>query len=164
MTEAHHLADALEGLFANADNGWFTPIPVAVDGLTAEQAATAPAARFNSVWAVVNHVRFCQDLVLHRLRGLPVDRQALGAVDDWPLPGDPPDEQAWQAACDRVVTSNRELAAFIASLTEEELDQPLAPGRAKRYQLIHGLVAHNSYHTCEIISIRHMLGLWLERT
>jgi hypothetical protein len=28
----------------------------------------------------------------------------------------------------------------------------------------HGLIAHNGYHTCEIISIRHMLGLWLERT
>jgi len=36
--------------------------------------------------------------------------------------------------------------------------------------VIHGLQnsqvfkAHNSYHACEVISIRHMLGLWLDRT
>jgi len=25
MSEAQHLADALEGLFANPEHGWFTP-------------------------------------------------------------------------------------------------------------------------------------------
>jgi len=52
----------------------------------------------------------------------------------------------------------------VASLSDEEIAQPTAPGRAKRYQAIQGLIAHNSYHTCEIISIRHMQGWWLERT
>jgi hypothetical protein len=60
MSEAQHLADALEGLFANPEHGWFTPCSVAVTGLTAAQAASVPAPRFNSVWAVVNHVRFWQ--------------------------------------------------------------------------------------------------------
>jgi len=159
MTEAYHLADALEGLLANAENGWFTSMTVAIAGLTAEQAAMVPAPRFNSIWAVVNHVRVCHDAVLRSLRGLP-----WATEDDWPPPGDPADEPAWQAAYERAIASNKELAAFIAGLADDALDQPLAPGEARRYQFIHGLIAHNGYHTCEIISIRHMLGLWLEQT
>ena len=42
--------------------------------------------------------------------------------------------------------------------------QPVSTGRPRRDQIIHGMIAHNSYHACEIITIRHMLGLWLERT
>jgi len=164
MSEAQHLSDALEGLFVRPDNGWFTPLTVAIAGLTAEQGATVPAPSFNSVWAVVNHVRFWQEVTLLRLRGLPADRQASGAEDGWPPPVAPADELAWQAACDRAIALNAELAGLIAGTTGEELAQPIAPGRANRYQMIHGVIAHNSYHTCEIILIRHMQGLWLERT
>jgi len=164
MAEAQHLSDALEGLFARPDHGWFTPFAVAIAGLTADQAATVPAERFNSVWAVVNHVRFWHEFVLRRLRGLAVDRRVLEAEKGWPPPDDPADEQAWQAACARVIAVNAELAKLIAGLSDEELAQPIAEGRANRYQVIQGLIAHNSYHTCEIISIRHMQGLWLERT
>jgi hypothetical protein len=164
MSEAQHLAEALEGLFANPENGWFTPFSVATAGLTAEQAAHVPAERFNSVWAVANHVRFCQEVALRRLRGLPVDRAALGAEDDWPPVGEPADEDAWQTARERALAVNRELAETVAGLSGEELAQPFAAGRAARYQLVQGLIAHSGYHACEIISIRHMQGLWLERT
>ena len=164
MSEAQHLADALEGLFANPEHGWFTPFSVAVTGLTAAQAASVPAPRFNSVWAVVNHTRFWQEVFLLRLRGLPVDREAFGAKNGWPPAGDPADEQTWQAACARAIAVNKELATLVAGLSDEELAQPTAPGRAKRYQAVQWLIAHNSYHTCEIISIRHMQGWWLERT
>jgi hypothetical protein len=113
---------------------------------------------------VVNHARFWQEVTLLRLRGLPVDRQALGAENGWPPPGDPADEQAWQAVCERAVAVNKELATAIAWLTDEELAQPYAPEQVSRWQIIQGVIAHNSYHACEIISVRHILGLWLERT
>jgi hypothetical protein len=51
-----------------------------------------------------------------------------------------------------------------AALSDEMLAAPLAPGRAAPWQLIQAMIAHNAYHTCEVISIRHMLGLWLDRT
>jgi hypothetical protein len=57
MSEAQHLAQAIEQLFVSDAPAWFTPFAVATDGLSAEQAATSPAPRFNSIWAVVNHVR-----------------------------------------------------------------------------------------------------------
>ena len=91
-----------------------------------------------------------------RLQGLPVDRKALGAENGWPPPAENADELAWQAAGERVLTVNRELAARVAQLSDDELGEPIAVGRASRYQVIQGIMAHNSYHTCEIISILYI--------
>jgi hypothetical protein len=164
MSEAEHLADALRALFVLDDHGLYTPFSTAVAGLTAAQAAASPAPRFNSVWAVVNHVRFWQEVTLLQLRGQPVDRRALGAENGWPPAGDQADESGWQAAVGRCLEVNQELAEMTAALSDEALAMALAPGRAAPWQLIQGMIAHNSYHTCEVISIRHMLGLWLART
>jgi len=164
MGEAQHLAEALEGLFARPEHGWFTPFCVATDGLTAAQAAHIPAERFNSIWAVVNHVRFWQEVVLMRLRGQRIDRRALGGKSGWPAAGEADDESGWQAARERALAVNHELAEAVSNLSDDELEQAIAPTSASRHQAIQGLIAHNSYHTNEIISIRHLQGLWLERT
>lgn len=84
MTQAQALSDALLGLFSNPEAGWFTPISIGIQGITAEQAAIVPAERFNSVWAVVNHLRFWQEFMLLRLQKQNVDRQALGDEKGWP--------------------------------------------------------------------------------
>ncbi len=164
MSEAEHLADSLTRFFSRADNGWFTSFTTAVGGLTAQQAAWVPVPGFNSVWGLVDHVWFWQQFLLHALRGLPEDQQPLRREDDWAPVADPSDEDAWQAACRRAVEANAELAAYVAELTDEDLAQPYAPGKPRRQQVIQGIIAHNSYHTCEIISVRHMQGLWLEET
>jgi hypothetical protein len=164
MSEASHLADALLGLYAAADHGWFTPITVSTEGLEPEQAARVPAPRFNSVWGVVNHLRFWQEYGFLRLQGQDVDRATLGADDGWPPAPEGPDASAWEADRRRALESNRTLTDLVASFRDSDLGEPYAPGRPARYQLIHGIIAHNCYHSCEIISIRHMLGLWLERT
>jgi hypothetical protein len=166
MTEAHHLADALEHLFTDPASGAFVPFAVATDGLTAAQAATAPAPGFNSVWAVVNHVRYWEEVVVRHMRGLPVSPDLLGAPDPsgWPPAGEPTDETAWQAARARALAVNSELAALVAPLNDQEVGQIFAPWGVPLHRAIQSLIAHNSYHTCEVISIRHMQGLWLERT
>ena len=76
----------------------------------------------------------------------------------------PADEAGWQAAVERCLGVNRELAEAVAALSDEASAAPLAPGRAAPWQLIQGMIAHNAYHTNEVISIRHMLSLWLDRT
>jgi len=166
MSEAHHLAEALEQLFTSDTHGWFTPFVVATDGLTAAQAAAVPADHFNSIWSVVNHVRFWQEAALHQLQGFAIDYQALGSEDGsgWPSAGGPDDEAAWQAARAHVVRANANLARYVASLTDTALGQPIAEGGQWNTcrHLIQSMIAHNSYHTCEIISIRHMHSWWFD--
>ena len=111
---------------------------------------------------MVNHVRFCQEAELPILQGKPVDWQK--AQDGWPTPGPANDEKAWLEASDQALTANQKLADYIQTLTDTELDQPYKGGQAKRWQVIQGVINHNSYHICEIISMRHMQGLRLERT
>jgi len=89
--------------------------------------------------------------------------KATGSLGD-PQTTAGPCEAAWEAVVERCLEGNCELAEATAALSDEALAAPLAPGRAAPWQLVQGIIAHNAYHTCEVISIRHMLGLWLERT
>jgi uncharacterized damage-inducible protein DinB len=160
MSEAQHLADALENLLVNPDAGWFAVLPQAVGCLTAEQAATEPAKGFNSVWKVVNHIAYWQEYFLRLLKDDTFEAKQLG--EDWvPIP-DPKDDIAWQEAVKRAIDINMQLSEEVEALKDADLELPIAAGKSKRYQELMGLIAHNSYHICEIISIRHMQGLWLE--
>jgi hypothetical protein len=158
MSESEHLSQGLDVFFGDPHNGWFTPMSDAIVGLTAKQAAFVPAPRFNSVWAVVNHVWLCNTMTLLRLQNREVDHKALGAEDDWPPVTGLEDELAWQASCQRMIAVNQELVQTIAGFTAQDLRQ----GQPERWKSIQGVLAHNSYHTCEIISIRHLQGLWVE--
>lgn len=161
MSEGVHLSRALTGLFSNPQNGWIPPFTDAIAGLNASQASWVPAVGMNGVWALVNHVRFYQEVVLLQLQGKPVDREALGAEDGWPPPGDAADEQAWQEACQRALTLNNELAALVTDLSVEDVARPIQEGRASRWQVLHGLIAHTGYHTGQIITLRRLQGSWV---
>lgn len=166
MSEAQHLADSLERLFSHPASGVFAPFITVTDGLIAAQAASVPAPRFNSVWAVVNHVWFWEETLLRLLRGQSATHQELGAETEhgWPTAGSPTDDAAWQAARTRALATNAELARHIRSLNDEEIAQPLEAWGTVRARAVLSILAHDSYHTCEIISLRHMQGWWVEGT
>ena len=164
MSEARHLADALVGMLSDPESGWFTPVSVAIQGLTAGQAAKIPSEGFNSVWGVIKHMTYWEEYLLHRLRGEPVEQMKSEGKENWQTIDQPNDEQAWRSDCEQLFTMNKALADVVAGLSDEALDEPYGDGEVKRYQAIQGIIAHNSYHTNEAISIRHMLGYWLEST
>jgi hypothetical protein len=164
MSETTHLAEALVDLFAQPDLFWYTSYPAAVDGLTAEQAARVPAARFNSVWGVTLHLKLCQRYALCLLRGERVDAASFFSEGAWPAIHQAGSVEAWEQAKTELLAVNRALSECAAALPAAVLEDEIAPGQFKRYQYIQGQLAHNSYHLGEIVSIRHMLGLWLEKT
>jgi hypothetical protein len=162
MSETTNLSETLEGLFTTPDYYWFVSYPAAVEGLTAEQANCSPGPRFNSIWAVTLHLNACQRFALAVLRGDPIDMAALFPEGIWP-PVRNASESAWEQAKVDVLVANHDLAACIAGLADESLDRELPIGM-KSYAFIYGHLAHNSHHLNEIISLRHMQGLWLEKT
>lgn len=163
MSEAQHLADALSSLF-EGKSLWFLSFSRAVAGLTAEQAAKVPAPRFNGVWMIVNHINFWQEVILKELQGIYVDAATFNEGQGFQLLTDPQDEAGWRAACDRAIRFNKELVEVIGKLSDADLEVPLQAWKETRAQAIHGLIAHNSYHINEIISMRHMNGFWLDET
>ena len=139
------------------ETGGFIPFIAATDGLTGQQAAMVPAQGINSVWAVVNHLTYLQNGVRKALLQEPVMPPSMEAA--WPPLGEISDKH-WLAARQAALESNRQLAEAIAALTDDQLPEPL-PGwfNSVTEQTIFGINSHISYHTAEIVTIRHMQGL-----
>lgn len=157
MNEAQHLSEVMIDLFEKSDNDVFAPFTIAVSGLSAAEAARVPSPGFNSVWALVRHISFWEEYALRCLqgKGWPYENE------DW-APGSPEDESGWQADVARAVAVNRALAGMVGGLSEADLERPVGQHKIATWRMIQGMINHNSYHICEIISVRHMQGLWLE--
>ncbi len=166
MSSATHLADALERHFSKPAHIAFTNFVLVTEGLSAAQAAASPGPQFNSVWAIVNHVWYWQELLLRLLKGETPTHADLGAPDGsgWGMAGSPTDEVTWQADRQRALDCNIALAKFVAGLSDAALDEKLEAWGNLKHQAIQSILAHNSYHTCEIISVRHMQGFWVDKT
>lgn len=158
MSEAKQLAVALERYCASDRNGWFCPLPEAVAGLTAVEAARAPGPGLNSIWGLVNHIRFEHECIIGRLQGREIDAEGLGHEYGWPPAGAPDDEAAWQEACRLAIARNAELAALVAALPEERLAAASPGGRDSLW--LYGLLAHTSYHVGQIVLLRRLKGDW----
>ena len=164
MSELNHLASSIERAFSNPEVTSFAHFVTVTDGLSAAQAASVPMQRFNSVWAVVNHVALWQDALRAALLGQSLDLAAWGLTEigpGWPALGEVTDA-AWLAARQRALDINHGLAVAIAALGDELAEQPLEHFfSVPAYGAILSIYAHNSYHTAEITCIRHMQGFWV---
>lgn len=158
MVEARHLADQLSAFF-RGPQPWIYPFADSIDDLTAAQAVVVPALRMNSVVAVAYHVAFWHEVVLRRLRGSPVDEEQTRS-GGWPEPTAYADEDRWRELRHRLAALNTELTEIVASLDDNTLAEQYAAGRATRWQLISGLIAHTAYHTAEVACVRQLQGLW----
>lgn len=163
MSEARHIAIGLTESFNSEKPSAFAPFGAATEGISAAQAAAAPGERMNSIWAVVNHIWFWNEVPLRMVRGQAVEPSELGAPDwqGWPPVGDPADEEAWQAARARALAANAAFAAAVAELSPEAIAGDLA-GWGPAWAVIQGMLAHNSYHLGEIVTLRHAQGLWVD--
>lgn len=163
MSEAKHLSVGLVEGFNSANPNAYAPFGAATAGITAAQAAAAPGERLNSIWAVVNHLWFWNEVPLRKLRGEPVEPGDLGASDwnGWPAIGDPTDDAAWEAARERAIAANAAFAAAVAELGPEGLAGDI-PGWGPAWAIAQGMAAHNAYHIGEIVTLRHLQRLWID--
>jgi uncharacterized damage-inducible protein DinB len=161
MTESERLADQLTRYFVQK-TGVFLPFNDATDDLTAAQALLVPQEKFNSVWGVVNHVCYWIEASLLVLQDSDKKPETLGAATGgWHRP-ETADDAVWLNLRTRTIELNTQLAAATAALNDEQLHTPMRIWKQTPYEAVSGIVAHNCYHICEIISLRHMQGLWVE--
>lgn len=69
LCQKYSIAHVVENHFSNPQASSFAHFVTVSDGLSAEQAAKVPGERFNSVWGVVNHIAFWQEVTCLALRG-----------------------------------------------------------------------------------------------
>lgn len=162
MSEAERLGKSLKQMFSE-QHGIFLSFPGATEGLTAAQALLIPKQGFNSIWGVVNHTAYWIEFTLLIMQGSEPKPSMPGGKDNdgWFQPEQASDAE-WEALRQRTVQINDQLAAFTSSLNDEQLVTPTGPWKQTPYQMTQSILAHNSYHNCEIISLRHLQDLWVK--
>ena len=130
-----------------------SPLSAILDAVTAADAALRPLPGSHSIWELVLHMTSWKKEVRRRLSG---GAAALPEDGEWPDVGDPT-EKCWAAAKSRLDDAHRQLMTDIRATPESRLYEPTNDPRDLQtgagvtfYQLLHGLVQHDVYHSGQI--------------
>jgi len=156
MSEIDRIVDQLEREH-DGDPWHGSPLSAILAGLTASDAALRPLPGAHSIWELVLHLTAWKKEVRRRLSGAPA---SLPEDGDWPDVGDPTQER-WDAATARLEDAHRRLLSDIRGMPESRLfqatndprDRPTGAG-ASFYELLHGLVQHDVYHSGQIALLK----------
>ncbi len=158
MTLRDLVLDHLDHTFEK--EAWQPSLAMAVEGITARQAAWKPAPQRHSIWQIVRHVTLWKDGVLAALEGDLAEEQALEKMDWQEVSGD---DVAWQADVRALHEVSRKLKARAMAASEDALsrlvptykgypDQPLAQRLVRTF-------THDSYHAGQIRYLRALQGV-----
>ena len=137
--------------------GQFADTMRLLDEMPWQRAGDCPGGAEHSVFRLVGHMNYWQDVYLERASG--AERPSpLHDAEGWPGGDAPRTEQEWRDAAEHFRDGLRraEVMAGDGSLGQT---LPLWGGRT-RLECLLGLALHNAYHGGQIVQLRRMLGAW----
>ena len=138
--------------------GWHgTTLRGALRGVTPEEALWRPAPGRHNVWELTLHAAYWKYVVRRRLAGA-----AIGSFDrkpsNWPAIPDPADMRAWKRDIAVLEAEHRRLREVVSGLTPAALRLRSPRGVWTYAEEIHGVAAHDLYHTGQIQLIKRLSG------
>jgi uncharacterized damage-inducible protein DinB len=134
-----------------------SPLSSILAGVSHVQAAATPIAGAHSIWELVLHLAAWKNEVRRRLSGAPAAEPQEG---DWPKVGETTAER-WHAALEHLEVSHRLLISAVRDFPEQDLYIPSHDLRDREqgtgvtyYEMLHGLVQHDVYHSGQIALLR----------
>ena len=131
----------------------------ALEGLDPELAGRRTGRTTHSVFQILQHMTYWQDITAARLGGDPPPRPESAALG-WSASAAPEDESDWQAAIACFAEGLREIEARVLD-PELDLGRIVQPDRGvtarEEVLMVQG---HNSYHLGQIVLLRQELGAW----
>ena len=160
-SEASRLVDQCKR--AHDGDAWHgSPLRANLEGLTHEQAARRPPGGAHSIWELVLHLTGWRNEVARRATGEPAAEPAAG---DWPDVGEP-SAARWTDAQAALDASHHNLIKVVVGISDDRMLQPTNDPRNRElgtgvsyYELLHGIVQHDAYHSGQIAVIRKVLGV-----
>src|SRR5271157_1238791 len=126
------------------------PIWQILDGVSADCAAQRPIADGHTIWEIVMHMIFWEDVVRKRLDGL-----RAGLDEALNFPSMPPVTEAnWQTTLEQFHASNQEFREALVKLDPARVDELSAAGKRTFYDEAHGVIQHNVYHAGQIALLK----------
>ena len=137
--------------------GWHgTTLRGALRGLTPHQALWRPAPRRHNIWELTLHAAYWKYAVRRRIAGA-----AIGSFDrkpsDWPAVPDPADLHAWKRDVAFLDAEHRKLREVVGGLGPAALQRRSPRGVWTNAEEIHGVAAHDLYHTGQIQLIKRLM-------
>jgi hypothetical protein len=145
--------------------GWHgTTLRGALRGVTPAQALWRPGPDRHNVWELTIHAAYWKYAVRRRLGG-----EAAGSFErkpsNWPDIPDPPDLKAGRKDIALLETEDGNLREVVSGLSAADLERRSAKGVWTYAEEIHGVAAHDLYHTGQIQLIKRLMpaGTAVER-
>jgi len=141
----NHYDEVLRGAAWHGDPMWQI-----LKGISAEMAARRPLPGAHTIWEIVMHMIFWEEVATERLAG-----RRAGLVEERnfpPMPGHT--EEAWSKTLDQLRASNHSFRQALSQLDAAKLDGLSAAGKRTFYDEAHGLIEHHVYHLGQIALLK----------
>jgi len=137
--------------------GWHgTTLRGALRGVTPAQALWRPGRNRHNVWELTVHAAYWKYAVRRRLAG-----EATGSFErkpsNWPAIPDPPDLKAWKRDIALLDAEHGKLRRVVSGLSPADLERRSPKGVWTYAEEIHGIAAHDLYHTGQIQLIKRLM-------
>jgi uncharacterized damage-inducible protein DinB len=149
MTEIDRILKHYDGVLSgdawHGDSVWKV-----LGDIPAETAAARPLSSAHSIWEIVAHMTFWEEVVLQRLHG-----KRAGLIEELNFPSTPaPTEENWRKTLDEFRNSNRLFREALANLDPTKLNDLTAAGKRTYYGEAHGILEHHVYHLGQIALLK----------
>jgi hypothetical protein len=137
--------------------GWHgTTLRGALRGVTPKEALWRPGPDRHNVWELAIHAAYWKYAVRRRLAG-----DATGSFgrkpSNWPSVPDSPDLKAWKQDVALLESEHALLRKVVSGLTPADLERRSPKGVWTYAEEIHGVAAHDLYHTGQIQLIKRLM-------
>ena len=133
-----------------------TTLRGALRGLTPAEALWRPAPGRHNIWELTLHAAYWKYAVRRRLGG-----DAIGSFErkpsNWPDIPDPADASAWKRDIAFLENEHRKLRETVTGLSPADLARRSPRGVWTYGEEIHGIAAHDLYHTGQIQLIKRLM-------
>jgi hypothetical protein len=125
-------------------------------GLTAREALWRPGPDRHNIWELALHTAYWKYAVRRRLAG-----ESVGSFErkpsNWPAIPQPADASGWKRDIGFLEQEHRKLREIVAGLTPADLARRSPRGVWTYAEEIHGVAAHDLYHTGQIQLIKRLM-------
>jgi hypothetical protein len=121
-----------------------------LDGISAQTAAARRLPNTHTIWEIVMHMIFWEEVVIERLHG-----RRAGLIEERNFPPMPEiTETNWHHTLDQLCASNAKFREALSKLDPAKLDELSAAGKRTYYSEAHGLIEHHIYHLGQIALLK----------